>query len=170
MIKYKNILLIIFFFFSILNSSYSSEKISFLDMEHVVKSSDAGKKILDKIKKINENNVEILKEKELKLKKIEENIKKKQNILSKEELDKEIIKLRIQVNNLRTEKDDMVKNVNKIKNKELKKLYKQINPIIQSYMDKNNITILLDMKNIIAGKTNSNITNDIIDEINKNIN
>ncbi len=170
MIKCKNILLIIFFFFSILNSSYSSEKISFLDMEHVVKSSNAGKKILDKIKKINENNVEILKEKELKLKKIEENIKKKQNILSKEELEEEIIKLRIQVNNLRTEKDDMVKNVNEIKNKELKQLYKKINPIIQSYMDKNNITILLDMKNIIAGKTNSNITNDIIDEINKNIN
>ena len=139
-------------------------------MEHVVKSSNAGKKILDKIKKINENNVEILKEKELKLKKIEENIKKKQNILSKEELEEEIIKLRIQVNNLRTEKDDMVKNVNEIKNNELKKLYKEINPIIQSYMDKNNITILLDMKNIIAGKTNYNITKEIIDEINKNIN
>ena len=90
--------------------------------------------------------------------------------MSKEELDKEIIKFRIQVNNLRTEKDDMVKNVNEIKNNELKKLYKEINPIIQSYMDKNNITILLDMKNIIAGKTNYNITKEIIDEINKNIN
>ena len=170
MINYKNILFIIFFFFSLLNSSHSSEKISFLDMEHVVKSSNAGKKILDKIKKINEENLEKLKEKELKLKKIEENIKKKQNILSKEELEEEIIKLRIQVNNLRTEKDDMVKNVNEIKNNELKKLYKEINPIIQSYMDKNNITILLDMKNIIAGKTNYNITKEIIDEINKNIN
>ena len=46
--------------------------------------------------------------------------------MSKEELDKEIIKFRIQVNNLRTEKDDMVKNVNEIKNNELKKLYKEI--------------------------------------------
>ena len=136
-------------------------------MEYVVKNSNAGKSIIDKINNMNQNNIEKLKKKENELKKIEENIKKKQNILSKEELDKEIINLRKKVNIFRAEKNNMVNNINETKNKELKKLYSEINPIIQSYMNKNNISILLDAKNIIAGKTQSDITNDIVIEVNK---
>ena len=64
----------------------------------------------------------------------------------------------------------MVKNINELKKKELNNLYKKINPIIQSYMDENNIKILLDVKNIIIGKSDLNITDDIIKEINKKLN
>ncbi len=161
------IIFIFIFFFSISGTSQSNEKIYFLNMEYVVKNSNAGKSIIDKINNMNQNNIEKLKKKENELKKIEENIKKKQNILSKEELDKEIINLRKKVNIFRAEKNNMVNNINETKNKELKKLYSEINPIIQSYMNKNNISILLDAKNIIAGKTQSDITNDIVIEVNK---
>ena len=64
----------------------------------------------------------------------------------------------------------MVKNINDIKNKELSKLYEKINPIIQAYMEKNDVEILLDMKNIIMGKSSSNISNSIIEEINNKFN
>ena len=136
-------------------------------MEYLVKNSNAGKTIFDRINDINQKNIEELKKKENELKKIEENIKKKQNILSKEELDKEIINLRKKVNIFRDEKNNMLKSINETKNKELSKLYSQINPIIKSYMNTNNISILLDAKNIIAGKTESDITDDIVIEVNK---
>ena len=56
------------------------------------------------------------------------------------------------------------------KNKKLNFFFKKVNPIIQKFMDKNSIDILLDRKNIFIGKKNSDITNQIIQELNKNSN
>ena len=47
-----------------------------------------------------------------------------------------------------------------------KKFFDQITPIIQNYMDENSINILLDRKNVFIGKTDSDITNSIIEKIN----
>ena len=63
----------------------------------------------------------------------------------------------------------MVNDLSKYKDKELSDLYKKINPIIKNYMDTNNIKILLDVKNIIVGKTSSDITKQVMDEVNKQI-
>jgi Skp family chaperone for outer membrane proteins len=43
------------------------------------------------------------------------------------------------------------------------------NPLIESIMDKNSIDILLEKKNIFIAKSNIDITNIVIDDINKNI-
>ena len=138
-------------------------------MEFVIKNSNIGKSMLEKINNENDKNIEILKQREEELKKQEDQLKQKKNIVSKEEFEKEVVELRTKIKNFRKEKNNMVKNINDIKNKELSILYKKINPIIQSYMEENNIEILLDIKNIIMGKSNSNITNSIIEEINKKL-
>ena len=138
-------------------------------MEFVIKNSNIGKSMLEKINNENDKNIEILKQREEELKKQEDQLKQKKNIVSKEEIEKEVVELRTKIKNFRKEKNNMVKNINDIKNKELSILYKKINPIIQSYMEENNIEILLDIKNIIMGKSNSNITNSIIEEINKKL-
>tara|TARA_Y100000591_G_scaffold322148_1_gene338100 strand:- start:453 stop:716 length:264 start_codon:yes stop_codon:yes gene_type:complete len=80
-------------------------------MEKVLKKSIFGKNLLTEIDDLNKKNIEELKIKELQLKKIESEIKKKQNILSKEEIDKEIENLKNQVKIYREEKDKMVKNI-----------------------------------------------------------
>ena len=170
MILLKKIFLYIAIFFLILSKSYATEKISYLDMEYVIKNSNLGKSLLEKINKENDKNIKILKKREEVLKKQEEELMKKKNIISKEEFEKEIIELRTKIKNFRSEKNDMVKNINDIKNKELSKLYEKINPIIQAYMEKNDVEILLDMKNIIMGKSSSNISNSIIEVINNKFN
>ena len=170
MISLKKIFLYIAIFFLILSKSYATEKISYLDMEYVIKNSNLGKSLLEKINKENDKNIKILKKREEELKKQEDELMKKKNIISKEEFEKEIIELRTKIKNFRSEKNDMVKNINDIKNKELSKLYEKINPIIQAYMEKNDVEILLDMKNIIMGKSSSNISNSIIEEINNKFN
>ena len=58
----------------------------------------------------------------------------------------------------------------KTKKKKLNLFFKEVNPIIQNFMDKNSIDILLDRKNVFIGKKNSDITNQIIQELNKNSN
>jgi Skp family chaperone for outer membrane proteins len=43
------------------------------------------------------------------------------------------------------------------------------NPLIESIMESNSIDILIEKKNVFIAKSNTDITNVVIDEINKNI-
>ena len=64
----------------------------------------------------------------------------------------------------------MVDVFNKRKNTQLSEFLDKINPIIQKYMSENAINILLDKKNVYIGSINFDITNDIINLIDKNLN
>ena len=168
--KKNKFLIIIFIFFLSTSLSFADKQISYLDMEYVVKNSNIGKSVFDKINKENNKNIEKLKIKDEELKNLEQNIKKKQNIISEEEFNKKIKELRVKIKTFRAEKDEMVKYINKLQKQELTILYEKINPIIQNYMEANSIEIILDKKNIIIGKASSNITEDIIKDINKKFN
>lgn len=160
------ILIILIFNVSFANSN---DQIAFFDLDLVIKKSNVGIKTLEKINKLNNENIQKLKINENELKKQESEIKKKENILSSEELKKEISLLQNNLNKFRKDKDTMVSNFNKNKNIELENLFKLINPIIQNFMEKNSINILIERKNVFLGKINSDITSDLINLINKEI-
>ena len=63
----------------------------------------------------------------------------------------------------------MVKNFKKKKNDDIQIFLKKINPIIQDYMKKEAISILLDKKNIIMGVNELDITNKLITKINDDL-
>ena len=67
-------------------------------------------------------------------------------------------------------KDNLVKDFKQSEKEKINLFFKEVNPIIQKFMDKNSIDILLDRKNVFMGKKNSDITNQIIQELNKNSN
>ena len=162
-----NFFFLIFFFN--FNTSYSSEKIAFIDLDFVLKNSNIGKSILEDIEKLNNKNIKELKKKESELKKNEEEILPKKNILSQEEYKKEVDLLKDKIKKYKLLKDEMVSNFQNKKQTSLKNFFNQINPIIQNYMDENSINILLDRKNVFIGKTDSDITNSIIEKINNEL-
>ena len=148
-----------------INLCLSEDKIAFIDLDLVLKKSKIGQSYLVKINKKNEENIKNLKSKENELKKIEDDIKKKQNILSKEELDKEIFSLQEKIKKFRSDKDKIILEFNNMKKENLNNFFNQINPIIQSFMDENSIDILIERKNIFMGKKNSDITDTIVKKI-----
>ena len=85
--------LVIFFLLNI-NPAYTNDKVSFINLDLLIKQTNIGKAILKDIEELNEKNTLELKNKEKELKLIEDEIKKKQNIISKEEFDKEIDRLK----------------------------------------------------------------------------
>ena len=145
----------------------SDDKIAFIDLDDVVKKSNLGKSIIINLETIDKKNIEFLKKNEIKLKDEEKKIKKKINIISKEELDKELNLLKKKLNDLNFKKNEMVKNYRKEKNSQLNDFFAKINPIIQNYMDDQSINVLLDKKNIYIGKSTSDITENIIKLINE---
>ena len=149
-----------------LNKAHSNNNVAFVDIDYLINNSSIGKKIINKIDIEDKNNLKILKERETKLKNTENDIKKKQNIISKDELEKEINLLKKNIADFRTEKNKMVKEFTKFKNDELKKILFEFNEIIKEYMSKNSISIVFDKKNIYIGKSSNDITSDLLKEIN----
>ena len=146
-------------------NSYSSEKIAFIDLDYVLKNSNLGKSILEDIENLNNENINQLKIRQNELKKKEEEILAKKNILSEEENKKEVELLKEKINKYKLLKKKMVSNLQEEKQKSLNNFFNQINPIIQNYMDTNSIDILLERKNVFIGKNKSDITDIIINEI-----
>ena len=169
MLKIKSAIIL---FILITSTTYanSNDKVSFIDIDFILKNSNLGKSILNEIENLNNKNIDELQNKEKELKKIEEEIKSKKNILSEQEFKKEVDLLKEKIKKYRIYKDKLVKDFEQNKNKKLNLFFKEVNPIIQKFMDKNSIDILLDRKNVFIGKKNSDITNQIIQELNKNSN
>ena len=59
--------------------------------------------------------------------------------------------------------------LNKLKDESAKLILKNINEIISEYSEKNSISMIVEKKSIIIGKSELNITNDILDLLNKKI-
>lgn len=163
------VLTIIFFFlfFYNISASYSDDKIAFIDLDNVIKNSNPGNELIKNIEKLNNKNLKILEQKQNELKKFEDEINSKRNIVSKDEILKDLEKLKKKVTIFNNEKNKMISDLNTFKQDELDKLMDKINPIIQSYMKKNSIEILLDSKYIYIGSKNSDLTQIITDKINK---
>ncbi len=64
----------------------------------------------------------------------------------------------------------MAKDFNNFRKKELENVFNQINPIIQEYMEKNSIEILIDSKYVFMSKSSADLTKILIDKINNILN
>ena len=162
----KFFLLTLFYIISLPTIVNSHDNIAFIDLDYIVENSKVGKIALKNISDFDKKNISILNKKNKELKSIENEIKKKQNLVSKDIIDQEIASLKIKIKEFSNEKNKMVSQLNEIKNKELKNALDQITPIIKDYMDNNSIKILLNTKNIFMGDEKFDITNIIIEKLN----
>ncbi len=159
--------LILIFFILFSQNVFAENKIVFIDIDFLMKNSNIGKLSLKKLEELNTKNINLLKNNEKELKEKENTLLQKKNIISKEEFENEIKILKTQINEFKTNKDNMVKDFNTLKVKELNAVLEKFNKKIQEYMSQKSIDIVLNKNNIFIGKVTSDITNDILIEINK---
>ena len=164
--KFALVALLLLFFNNI---SYANT-VSFVDIDFLINNSTIGKSILLKLENKDKENIKFLKEREKIIKKLESEIKNKQNVLSEKELEAEINTLKNKISEFNLEKNNIVKSFASFKNKELKEVLDKFNKIIQNYMTENSIDIVLNKKNIFIGKNTSDITKKILIEIENNLN
>ena len=134
-----------------------------------MKESDVGKFVNDHINKIKNENYSKFKEKENKLIDKEKLLISQKNILNEAEFNKRIAVLTEEVKKYRADKKDSIDRINKIKIDYTKEILKSLNPIIAKYVDLNSISLVIPKKNIIVGKKNLDITDQIIKLLNNNI-
>jgi len=154
--------------FSFIFTSANSD-ISFIDMDKVLSSTKVGSSVIKKIIEIEKANSVEFKKKEKELKDKEAKIIAQKNILDSEEFNKKVSNLRSQINDYNLNRQKILKSINKKKIDNTKELLKLINPLLIKYSEDNSISIILQKKDIIVGKNNLDITNDVIEIIDKNI-
>ena len=156
----------IFLFALFITSSNASEGIYFIDVDFLFKNSNYGKQIINKLENLNKQNTSELKIKENELKDLENNISKQKNIISTEELNKKIDELKIKIAAFNSEKKNKTDDFNKFKNNQLNNFFKEISPLLEEFMKKNSIKILLDRKNIFIADSDYDITIKILEYLN----
>ena len=166
---YIKYLTFIIAFFLLQNSNLLAEKIVYLNMEKIMKTSKAGKSIILKINETNEKNLKKFKKIEEDLKKDEEDLIAKKNILSEEEFQKKFDLLKKKISDYKILRQNSIQNITTKRRKASSEFFKKINPILGKYASDNEISFILQKKNIIMGKTELDITDDILKIIDKEV-
>ena len=149
--------------------AYSSEKIVYLDVERIMQQSIAGKSIIAQLKKKREISISKFKKKEKEIIDKEKKLIAQKNVLSKEDFESKIIELRKDISKYQKDRNKTSNEITKSRVKASTKLISKLTPILEEYSKKNSIRIIVQKKNIVMGKKEDDITNDILELVNQNV-
>ena len=159
-----NILFLIFTF------SYAEEqKIVYLNIDKIMQQSIAGKSIKKQLENIYNKNLDKFKKNDEILKNKEKKIIAQKNILSQEDFQKEISSLRLEIIKFQKEQVKARDDINKLRIGATNKLISKLSPILEDYAKKNSISLILQKKNIVMGKKEIEITDEILEIVNNKI-
>ena len=165
----KNYFVIIILLFFTTSFANAEQKIVYIDLDKILSKTMAGTQLIKQFKSLTKKSLDELEILGKNLQKDETKLLAQKNILSPEEMNKNVSLLRKKINTFKSNRADKIKELNKIKIKNTNKLLNMINPYITEYADKNSISMILNQKNIIIGKNNLDVTEEIITIIDKNI-
>ena len=163
-----NFITVFILLFSI-NFAIAEEKVSYIDIDFILSNSLAGKSLLANFKNEEKLKIDKFKLNDEKFKNEEKQILAKKNLISKDELNKELKLLQIKFNEYRDNKLSEIEKLKKKRNKNILNFLNLINPIIEKYMADNSIYMLIDKKNVFIASKKYDVTNNLIELINNQI-
>jgi len=166
---FKNFFFIIFFFFLSINSLKANDKVSYIDIDFILTNTIAGKELLNIFKKEEESKINKFKLNDENFKNEKKKILAKKNLISKEEINNELNLLNNKFQKYNKEKAKEVDEFKIKRNRNIVNFLNLINPIIEKYMKDNSIYMLIDKKNIFIASKDYDITNNLIELIDKQI-
>ena len=161
-------LVFITIFFLNFNLLKANELISYVDMDLLMNSSEAGKSISSELTAIHKKTTAELKKIEEELKKEEADLIKQKNVISNEEFEKKLSLLRNKASGYQKQRKKFNDSINKKRLDATSELISLIQPILAEYANNNSISIIFQKKNIVIGKTELDITEDILKILNEN--
>lgn len=165
----KKIFFLLAFVFLVNQTSSFADLPRYLDFKFILNNSEAGKKAQSFLKNKLEKGVSSLKEKEKKIQEEEKKIISQKKIITPDEYKKKINELRSKVESLQKERNNLLETVAKQRSKARNELLKNLNPIIQEYMQENKIRMVIDKKTLLSADENLDITKEIIKRLDKRL-
>jgi Skp family chaperone for outer membrane proteins len=138
-------------------------------MTYVLNQSTAGKGAQEFLKKTFNDNVKKFSDTEKALKKEENDLLAKKNLLSKEEYGKKMNSLRKKNIDYQTERRTAIDKITLKRAEARETLLKKLKPILESYIKENSVSLVVDKKYILGGGAQSDITKVIVEKLNKDL-
>ena len=138
-------------------------------MKYVLNFSKAGKGAQDFLKKSFTDNQKKFADIEQNLKKEEIDLLEKKTILSKEEYTKKTDTLRKKVIDYQSQRRSSLDKIATQRARSREVLLKAIDPILNTYIKENNISLVIDKKDMLGGNPENDITQTIVEKLNKEL-
>ena len=161
----RNLTVFLFFFF-LSNTYLFADMPHYLDFKYILNESNAGKKAQKNLKEKLDKGIKSLNNKEKSLQEEEKKLIQQKKVISAEEYKKKINELREKVLSLRKNRNKILEDIAIERKKARNILLKNLNPIIQDYMQEKGIRLVIDKKNLILADEKLDITKDIIKLLN----
>ena len=147
----------------------SNEKIAFIDLNFIMNNSVAGTSINTFINNLTKEKNNYFKVIENEIKKDENELISKKNIIEESIYNKKVNEIKIRINDYKLERQKFNNNLNKKKIKYNNLLLEKLNPIISNFVEQNSITLVLPKKMVIVGKKDLDITRQILEMLDNTI-
>ena len=170
MTRLKKLILLQFFFITFFSIMVKSvENLYYVDFDFILNNSLSGKSLILELNDLKKKNETKFKKKSDEIKLNKEIIIKQKNVINNTEFE-------LKINNLNKEIDIYKKELNKdlaliesLRIKANAQLIKIVNDILIEYSDKNGIDLIINKKSVIIGKSDLEITSEIIKILNDKI-
>ena len=166
---FKKFFFIIFILLLSANNLKAENKVAYLDIDFILTNTLAGKMLLKNLKEEEAIKVNKFKADDEKFKNDEKKILAKKNLISNEEIKKEMKALQIKFQEYKKIKNKEIENLKKKRNTNIINFLNSIKPIIEKYMSDNSIYMLMDKKNVFIANNNYDITKKLIELIDNQI-
>ena len=160
---------IIFSFLLIFLKSNANNSIACIDLDFIAKNSLLGKSVSTQVKKKRAILNDEVSKHEKQLKEKEKKIISQKNILDQDQFKIKIDELRNMIKEYQIIRKKKNKQLSLFSQKANKQVLNLISPILNEYSKKNSISIIFQKKNIVTGRSDLDITLDILKQLNDKI-
>ena len=150
-------------------NAFAEDKVVYIDMNKILTDSKVGIFVEKELTKSHEAKLDDFKKTEEKLKKEEIDLISKRNVMAREEFDKNVKILNEKAQEYQAQRRQWFDDISQKRNKARAEVLKSLDPIMTEYFEKNNISIILYKRNVAIGTSELDITDKIIDELNKKL-
>ena len=165
----KKVFFILIFLSLSINFLKAEDKVSYIDIDYILTNTISGKELLNALKNEEELKINKFELKDISFKNEEKKILAKKNLISKDEINKQIKILQVKFQKYKIEKKKEIDEFKNKRNKNIINFLNLINPIIEKYMADNSIYMLIDKKNVFIASKEYDITNNLIELIDNQI-
>ena len=166
---FKKLLFILVFLSLSINFLKAEDKVSYIDIDYILTNTISGKELLNALKNEEELKINKFELKDISFINQEKKILAKKNLISKEELNKQIKILQVKFQKYKIKKNEEIDEFKNKRNMNIVNFLNLINPIIEKYMADNSIYMLIDKKNVFIANKEYDVTNNLIELIDNQI-
>ena len=162
------IFVITYLIFGVTNS-FAENKVVYIDMNKILNESKVGTFVEEELTKIHEKKLDNFKKTEEKLKKDEIGLIFQRNIMVREEFDKKVKFLNEEAQKYQDERRKWFDAITVKRNQARVEVLETLDPILTEYFEQNQISLMLYKRNIAIGISDLEITDAIIDKLDKKL-